>query len=262
MFHTKLFLEAVKTLCPEVYNAFQSPVFNERFLLSPSISVDYGLIEKMERVYCVPLNTGWNDLGNFTTFYEQYNTYQDDKGNVYFNREIMLDCENNLVYTDVDKAVAIIGLSDVVVVDQQDALLVCHRNQTQKVKNVVDLLRQRKDPRADFHLSEYRPWGSFTVLENSNFYKVKRLSVLPQKRLSYQMHHRRSEHWVVVSGTAMVIIDGVETSLRSGESIFIRSGQKHRLINPGNSMLEVIEVQNGEYFGEDDIVRFEDDYNR
>lgn len=262
MFHSAQFYKAVEKYNPEVYKAFQSPVFDERFQNSPSISVDYGLIEKMDCVYCAPLNVEWNDLGNFTTFYDRYNTRQDDKGNVYFNNEIMLDCENNMVYADSDKTIAMIGLSNVVVVDQKDALLVCHRDQTQKVKDVVSVLRQRNDLRADYHLIEYRPWGSFTVLENSRFYKVKKLTVMPQKRLSYQMHYHRSEHWIIVSGTATVIIDGVEELLRGGESIFIRSGQKHRLINNGKLPLEVIEVQSGEYLDEDDIVRFEDDFER
>jgi mannose-1-phosphate guanylyltransferase/mannose-6-phosphate isomerase len=155
-----------------------------------------------------------------------------------------------------------IGLSDIVVVDQKDALLVCHRDMSQRVKDVVDTLKERKDTRADYHLTEYKPWGSFTILENDAFYKVKRLTVLPGKRLSYQMHYHRNEHWIVVSGTAIVVIDDVENMVRSGESIYIRAGEKHRLINSGNLLLEVIEVQNGEYLGEDDIVRYEDDYTR
>lgn len=262
LFQSAQFIQAVKQHCPEVYEAFQSPKFDDRFLLSPSISVDYGLIEKMDRVYCVPLNIDWNDLGIFTTFYDKYNTSKDDKGNVCFKHDIMIECENNMVYTDTDKVVAMIGLSDVVVVDQKDALLLCHREQTQKVKDIVNILRQWDDPRADYHLTQYRPWGSFTVLESSNFYKVKRLSVMPQKRLSYQMHYHRNEHWIVVSGAATVIVDGVEMLLRNGESTFVRSGQKHRLVNCGKLPLEVIEVQSGEYLGEDDIVRFEDDFER
>lgn len=262
MFHSAQFNEAVKRYNPEVYEAFQAESIVERFRNTPSISVDYGLIEKLDTVYCTPLQMEWNDLGNFTTFYDKYNTRQDEKGNVYFNEEIMLDCSNNMVYSEGDKAIAMIGVSDIVVVDQKDALLVCHRNETQRVKDVVNILRDRKDSRADNHLTEYRPWGSFTILENYVFYKVKRLTVLPGKRLSYQMHYHRNEHWIVVAGTGIVIIDGEERLLRSGESIYVQSGQKHRLVNPSKLLLEVIEVQNGEYLGEDDIVRFEDDYLR
>ena len=262
MFHTQQFVEAVKQYCPEAFEAFQAEDIIERFSKAPSISVDYGVIEKLDRVYCVPLDMEWNDLGNFTTFYDKYNTRQDESGNVYFNEEIMLDCSNNMVYSEGGKAIAMIGLSDVVVVDQKDALLVCHRDYTQRVKDVVNALRERGDDRADYHLTEYRPWGFFTILEDSSFYKVKRLTVLPDKRLSYQMHHHRHEHWIIVSGMAFVTIDGVEKLVRSGESIYISSGQKHRMANPGKLTLEVIEVQNGEYLGEDDIVRFDDDFGR
>jgi len=216
----------------------------------------------MDTVYCTPLLMEWNDLGNFTTFYDRYHTKQDNDGNVYFNDEIMLDSSNNLVYSEGDKAVAMIGVSDVVVVDQKDALLVCKRDQSPKVKDVVDILKKRKDIRADYHLTVYKPWGSYTILENDEFYKVKRLTVFPGQRLSYQMHYHRNEHWIVVSGTAIVIIDEKEHMIRSGESIYIRSGEKHRLINAGNLQLEVIEVQNGQYLGEDDIVRYDDDYVR
>ena len=262
MFHTAQFQESVKQHNPEVYKAFQATNVVDQFHNTPSISVDYGLIEKLDLVYCVPLIMEWNDIGNFTTFYDKYNTQQDDKGNVYFNSEIMLDCDNNLVYSEGNKSIAMIGVSDIIVVDQKDALLISHRDQTQKVKDVVSILRERNDPRADYHLTEYRPWGSYTILEDDVFYKVKRLTVLPQKRLSYQMHYHRNEHWIVVSGTALVIIEDEEKLLRSGESIYIRSGEKHRLANHGRLLLEVIEIQNGEYLGEDDIVRFEDDYER
>ena len=262
MFDTAQFDEAVKRYNPEVHGAFQALSVEERFRNTPSISVDYGLIEKLDRVYCAPLEIDWNDLGNFTTFYDKYEMKQDGKGNVYFNDEIMIDCSNNMIYSEGEKAIAMIGVADVVVVDQKDALLVCHRDQSQKVKDVVSILRERKDPRADYHLTEYRPWGSFSILEHSEFYKVKRLSVLPEKRLSYQLHYHRNEHWVVVSGTALVIIEGKENLLRAGESIYVPSGKKHRLINPGKLPLEVIEIQNGEYLGEDDIVRFEDDFLR
>jgi len=262
IFHSKQFVEAVKKYAPEVSKAFEAPTFDERFMNSPSISVDYGLIEKLEQVFCVPLLMEWNDLGNFTTFYDKYNINQDESGNVYFNNEIMLNCQNNMVYSEGEKAIAMIGVSNIVVVDQKDALLVCHRDQTQHVKDAVNILRGREDPRADYHLTEYRPWGSFTILEEDNFYKVKRLSVMPYKRLSYQMHYHRSEHWIVVNGTALVVIDGEEKLVRSGESIYVHSGQKHRLLNPGKLPLEVIEVQSGQYLGEDDIVRYEDDFER
>ncbi|MCL2424836.1 MAG: mannose-1-phosphate guanylyltransferase/mannose-6-phosphate isomerase [Oscillospiraceae bacterium] len=262
MFDSKQFYDAVEKYNPEVYDAFQMTSVEEKFNKTPSISVDYGLIEKMETVYGAPMIMEWNDLGNFTTFYDRYHTKQDECGNIYFNEEIMLDSKRNLVYSEGDKAVALIGVSDVVVVDQKDALLICNRDESKKVKDVVDILKQRKDTRADNHLTVYKPWGAYTILEEESFYKVKRLTVLPGKRLSYQMHYHRSEHWIVASGTATVVINDVEQLVRSGESIYIKSGEKHRLINSGSLLLEVIEVQNGQYLGEDDIVRYEDDFIR
>ena len=262
MFDSKQFDDAVRKYNPEVYEAFKEKDIIEKFRKTPAISVDYGLIEKMDIVYCTPLIMDWNDVGNFTTFYDRYHTKKDDNGNVYFNEEIMLDSENNLVYSEGEKAVAMIGVSDLVVVDQKDALLICRRDESAKVKEVVDILKERKDTRTEYHLTVYKPWGAYTILEENKFYKVKRLTVLPGKRLSYQKHYHRSEHWIVVAGTAIVIIDDVENIVRGGESIFIRSGERHRLVNSASLMLEVIEVQNGEYLGEDDIVRYEDDFSR
>ena len=262
MFHTGQFTEAVKTYAPEVYDAFQSESVEEKFQKTPAISIDYGLIENMDKVYGAPMLMEWNDLGNFTTFYDRYGTKQDENGNVCFSDEIMLESENNLVYSESDKAVAMIGVKDLVVVEQKDALLICRRELSPKVKDVVDILKQRKDTRADYHLTVFKPWGSYTILEDSSYHKVKRLTVLPGQRLSYQMHYHRSEHWIVVSGTATVILEGVEHTVESGDCIFIKAEDKHRLTNKSTLQLEVIEVQTGSYFGEDDIIRYEDDYVR
>jgi len=262
MFHSKQFTEAVKTYAPEVYKAFQAETVEEKFKNTPSISIDYGLTEKMEKVYGVPMLMNWNDIGNFTTFYDRYQSKQDENGNVNFNDEIMLDSRNNLVYSEGDKAVAMIGVNDLVVIDQKDALLVTHRDQSSKVKDVVDILKQRKDERADLHLTVFKPWGAYTILEDSEYHKVKRLTVYPGQRLSSQMHYYRSEHWIVVKGTADVMLGDKDHIVRTGECIYIKVEEKHRLANPGNEPLEVIEVQTGSYFGEDDIVRFDDDYIR
>jgi len=256
MFNSLLFNDAVRKYCPDVYEAFEAKTIEEKFKNTPSISVDYGIIEKLPEVYCVPLNMEWNDLGNFTAFYDKYNSRQDMKGNVFFNDEIMMESKNNMVYSEGDKAIAIIGISDAVVVDQKDALVICHKDYTQNVKDVVSILRERKDLRADYHLTQYHSWGSITILENDEFYKTNKLTVLPGKGLSYQMHYHRSEHFIVVSGTASVVIDGDEKLVRAGESIYVKSGQKYHLVNPSKIKLEVIEVQNGEYLGADDVVVF------
>ena len=262
MFDSALFEAEVKAHSPDVYNAFLSEDSDESFNQTPSISIDYGVMEKSDRVVVIPLPIKWNDLGGFATFYDEYDARKDEHGNVMFNSEVLIDSNNNMIYSDDDKAIVAIGVNDLVVVDQKDALLICHKDQTQKVKEAVIELKKRGDARADYHLTEYHPWGSFTILEEGLFYKIRRLTVLPGKKLSYQMHYHKSVHWIVVSGTATVVIDDKETLICSDESIFVKAGSKHRLENMGKLLLQVIEVQSGAYLGEDDIVRFEDDFGR
>jgi len=260
MFKTDLFTEEVKYHSPEVHQAFKGKNIAEIDEQTPSLSIDYGLMEKSEKVAVIPLDIQWSDLGSFDAFYDEFDS--DEHGNLNYDHGILIDSGNNLLYTDKDKAVALIGVTDLIVVDQKDALLICRKDQSQKVKQVVDRLKAMDDPRADFHLTTYRPWRSYTVLEEGAFYKIKRITVLPGKKLSYQLHHHRSEHWVVVKGTAKVTVGDTETFVRSGESTFVQTGFKHRLENPGKVLLEVIEVQLGEYLEEDDIVRFDDDFGR
>ncbi|MCL6448082.1 MAG: mannose-1-phosphate guanylyltransferase/mannose-6-phosphate isomerase [Armatimonadetes bacterium] len=260
MFHTGIFAGEVQRCCPEVAEAFRAEDINEIFEKVPAVSIDYGVMEKSDRVAVLPLAVKWSDLGSFDAFFEEFP--QDERGNVVFNGGILLDAADNLLFTDGGKLAALIGVRDLIVVDEKDALLVCPKDQAQRVKEVVAALKEAGDERADIHLTAYRPWGSYTILEEGFFYKIKRISVLPGKKLSYQLHHHRSEHWIVVRGTARVTVEGVETFVRSGESTFVPSGQKHRLENPGKIVLEVIEVQLGEYLEEDDIVRFDDDFGR
>lgn len=257
MFNSALFTDEVKNHCPKVYNAFLSEDTEECFRLSPSISIDYGLMEKSSSVAVVPLKAQWNDLGSFATFYDQYEAQKDKDGNVRFNGEVLVDSTNNMIYSDGDKAIVAIGINDLVVVDQKDALLICHKDQTQKVKEGVSELKKANDTRTDYHLTDYRPWGSCTLLEEGKFYKIRRLSVLPGKKVSYQMHYHRCEHWIIVSGTATVVIDGKESIVCSNESVFVKNGCKHSIANNGKIILQVIEVQSGLYLEEDDIVRYD-----
>jgi len=260
MFRTDIFAGEVRRYCPEVYDSFGLDDTVEIYATTPSLSIDYGIMEKSGRVAVVPLSVRWSDLGSFDSFYEEFRS--DENGNIDFSGNILIDSSNNLLYTDYDKAVALVGINDLIVVDEKDALLICRKDRSQKVKDVVNILKQRNDSRADQHLTTYRPWGSYTILESGFFYKIKRITVLPGKKLSYQLHHHRSEHWIVVKGTARVTVEGEETFVRSGESTYVKSGFKHRLENPGKVLLEVIEVQLGEYLEEDDIVRIEDDFGR
>jgi len=253
---TDCFFEELKTYCPELFAAFDGGCVTDYRKLQ-SISIDYGLLEHSKRVAVVTLDTEWSDLGTFKALYDV--EPHDNDGNVgtaeYFS------ARNNFVHAP-GKHVGLIGVHDLIVVDTDDALLVCDNQHAEQVKQLVTRYNERNDPVTKFHRKVYRPWGSYTVLEETEIYKIKRVSVKPGQNLSLQLHHHRSEHWVVVSGTAEIELNGENKLLRQGESTFVRSGMKHRLKNPGIIPLEVIEVQLGEYLEEDDIVRFNDDYGR
>ncbi|MEG6521762.1 mannose-1-phosphate guanylyltransferase/mannose-6-phosphate isomerase [Desulfotomaculum sp. 1211_IL3151] len=260
MFNTRLFCQEIVKHFPAFDHTFQGENIEEIYEQVPAISIDHGLMEKSQKIAVIPLDVQWSDLGSFDSFYDYFPT--DEVGNLCFEETMLMDSHNNLLYTEGDKAVALIGVKDLIIIEQQDALLICQREHSQRVKEVVDSLKGEKNTKADFHLTTYRPWGSYTILEEGRFYKIKRITVLPGKKLSYQMHHHRSEHWVVVKGTAKVTIEGIENIVPSGESIFVKTGYRHRLENPGKVLLEVIEVQLGEYLAEDDIVRLQDDFGR
>jgi len=253
---TGCFFEELKQHCPDISAAF-SPGTIPDYANLESISIDYGLLEHSQHVAVVPLDTPWSDLGTFKALYDV--GHHDAQGNV--GKAEYLSAKNNYVYAS-GKHVGLIGVHDLVVVDTTDALLICDNRHTEQVKKLVSLYNKADDPITRFHRQVHRPWGSYTVLEESGIYKIKRVTVRTGQKLSLQLHHHRSEHWVVVSGTAEVELDGETRLLRKGESTFVRSGMKHRLRNPGVIPLEVIEVQLGEYLEEDDIVRFEDDYGR
>ncbi|MDD1703880.1 MAG: mannose-1-phosphate guanylyltransferase/mannose-6-phosphate isomerase [Methanoregula sp.] len=253
---TGRFFEELKRYRPNLFAAFDGTGIPDYKSLE-SISIDYGLLEKSKRVAVVPLETAWSDLGTFRALYDAEN--HDPDGNVGPAEYIV--SKNNFVQAP-GKHVGLIGVHDLVVVDTADALLVCDNRHTEQVKELVSRYNRKNDPITKFHRQVYRPWGSYTVLEVSDFFKIKRVTVRPGRKLSLQLHHHRSEHWVVVSGTAEVELNGETRLLRQGESTFVRTGMKHRLKNPGVIPLEVIEVQLGEYLEEDDIVRFEDDFGR
>lgn len=260
MFRFDIFAKELEIYAPGIYEVLQNADSEEAFAQVPAVSIDYGLIEKAQRLAVFPLCLQWSDLGSFDALYEEDET--DENGNIDYSDGIILDSSNNLVYTEKNKACALVGVDDLIIVDAKDALLVCKKGQSEKVREIVNIMKTRQDLRADQHTVFYRPWGSFEVLEDGLFYKIKRISVLPGKQLSRQLHYHRQEHWIVVRGTAQVAVAEESFLLRSGESTFIKSGLQHRLSNPGKIMLEVIEIQQGEYLREDDIVRFEDDYGR
>jgi mannose-1-phosphate guanylyltransferase/mannose-6-phosphate isomerase len=253
---TDCFFEELKKFRPELSDAFAEGCVADYKKLE-SISIDYGLLEHSKKVAVVTLETEWSDLGTFKALYDV--EPHDSEGNV-GNAEYF-SARNNFVHAP-GKHVGLIGVNDLIVVDTDDALLVCDNRHTEQVKQLVARYNERNDPVTKFHRLVHRPWGSYTVLEETEIYKIKRVSVKPGQKLSLQLHHHRSEHWVVVSGTAEIELNGETQLLRQGESTFVRSGMRHRLKNPGIIPLEVIEVQLGEYLEEDDIVRFNDDYGR
>lgn len=262
LFKTDLFFSELKTHASDVFKAFEaSDDINAVYDTVPSISIDYGIMEKSSSVAVVRLDENWSDIGNFDAMYDELE--KDGSGNVVYGCDnILLDSADNLIYSKPKKLVSLIDVSGMVVVDTPDALLVCPRSSSQKVKDLVSALKNKNDERAYLHQTVYRPWGSYTVLESSERHKIKNIMVMPEKRLSLQLHHHRSEHWVVVNGMAQVQVDGKEFFLSPGESTFIKGGIKHRLSNPGKIPLEIIEVQLGDSVAEDDIVRFDDEYGR
>jgi mannose-1-phosphate guanylyltransferase/mannose-6-phosphate isomerase len=253
---TGCFFDELKKFRPELYAAFSgdTPAHYEEL---ESISIDYGLLEHSKRVAVVTLETAWSDLGTFKALYDV--EPHDPEGNV--GTAEFLDAHDNFVHAPM-KHVGLIGVHDLIVVDTADALLVCDTAHAEQVKQLVSRYNDQDLEVTKFHRKVYRPWGSYTILEDTPFYKIKRVTVKPHQKLSLQLHHHRSEHWIVVSGTAEVVLNTETRMLHQGESTFVRSGTRHRLKNPGVIPLEVIEVQLGEYLKEDDIVRFEDDYGR
>lgn len=229
------------------------------FTKLPDISIDYALLEKSKNVGVVACDLGWTDVGSWSAV-SQLNT-ADEQGNTMIGEVYAHDAENCYVQSQ-DRITSVVGVKDLVVVDTPDALLVSHRDRTQDVKHIVQQLKNNNHEAYKLHRTVYRPWGSYTILEQGQFFKVKRIEVKPKASLSLQMHYHRSEHWIVVRGTAKVTNGDLEFILNANQSTFITAGSRHRLENPGAIDLVMIEVQTGEYLGEDDIVRFQDSYGR
>lgn len=223
------------------------------------ISIDYAVMEKSADVAVVPGNFGWSDIGSWSAVSQLLPP--DQAGNSVIGEAVLVDVGNSFIQSE-DRMIAAVGLDNLIIVDTPDALLVANRDRTQDVKKIVQQLKGMEHESYKLHRTVHRPWGTYTVLEQGANFKIKRIAVKPGASLSLQMHYHRSEHWVVVSGTAKVV-NGEKTFLvRTNESTFIPAGHQHRLENPGLMDLVMIEVQSGDYVGEDDIVRFDDVYGR
>ena len=231
----------------------------QAFLRSPSDSIDYAVMEKADKIRVVPLDCGWSDLGSWSALWDVCD--KDHQGNSSSGNAVFHNSNNCLVRSG-DKLVATVGLDDVIVVDTVDATLVASREHAQEVKAVVEQLKATDSSLLENHRKVYRPWGNYDSVDEGERFQVKRIVVNPGAELSLQMHHHRAEHWIVVKGTALVTKGEEEFLVSENQSTYIPLGTLHRLKNPGKFPLELIEVQSGSYLGEDDIVRFDDNYGR
>ena len=262
MFKAGVFLEELKKHSLELYEQIlkveREKTHNNLIRLKnmsrlEDISIDYAIIEKSNKIKVVKTEFKWNDVGSFDSLIDEINSKD----------TIEIKSENNFYYSDNEKKViATIGIEDLIVIDTTDALLISKKGQTQKVKDIVNILKQENKALTETHLQVHRPWGTYETLIDDNGYKIKRIIVKPGKRLSLQKHFHRNEHWIVVSGTAEVQVGDKTYLVRPNESTYIKMGEIHRLSNPGKIPVVLIEAQVGEYTDEDDITRLQDDFNR
>ena len=274
-FRADTMMQAMKTHCPDVLEAAQNSVTNARkgsaddysyleldqdhFTQASKISIDYAVMEKAKDIAVVRADIGWNDVGSWNAMADLTET--DSDGNQIVGDVTAVDTRNSYISSE-DRMIGTVGIDNLVVVDTSDALLVADRDHVQDVKALFEKLKNSGSELHKLHRTVHRPWGTYTVLEEGDRFKIKRVEVKPGGRLSLQMHHHRSEHWVVVRGTAKIVNGDQEMVLTTNQSTYIPCGNKHRLENPGIMRLVLIEVQSGDYLGEDDIVRFEDIYGR
>jgi len=269
-FKAGIFLEELKKYSPKIYEtsktAYENAQKDSTLRIShddmqaiPENSIDYAVMEKSTKVKVVEADIDWSDLGSFDALAQEFE--KDENGNSINTNLIAINSKNNFVYGK-ERLISLAGIDDLIVVDTADALLISRKGDSQKIKNIVKELKGRKSELHHIHLTAHRPWGTYTILEDTPGYKIKRIVVKPGKRLSLQKHFHRNEHWIVVSGTATVTVGEEIRLVRPNESTYIKMGEVHRLENEGKIDVVLIEAQVGEYTGEDDIVRLEDDFKR
>ncbi|OWY30968.1 mannose-1-phosphate guanylyltransferase/mannose-6-phosphate isomerase [Herbaspirillum robiniae] len=258
--HRPLIAAAIKEAVSKAYTDLDFCRLDESaFASSPSESIDYAVMENTQRAVVVPADIGWSDVGSWSALQEVMPA--DADGNV-VRGDVHLDGVSNSLVRAESRMVAVLGVENLVIVETDDAVLVAHKDKAQDVKGVVDKLKQSKRSEHIHHKRVFRPWGSYESVDSGERFQVKRIIVKPGEKLSLQMHYHRAEHWVVVSGSALVTRGEEVTLLSENESIYLPIGVTHRLENPGKLPLHLIEVQSGSYLGEDDIVRFDDVYKR
>lgn len=271
LFPVKQLLEEAKSHCPEILEACQESLSLARedldfirldqtaFEACPSDSIDYAIMEKTDRAATIPSDFGWSDIGSWAALWEVGE--KDEANNTIVGDVIALDTQSCLIKSE-NMLVATLGVKDLIIVQTKDAVLVANKREVQKVKEIVDALKDLNRSEFEFHKRVYRPWGFYEGVDEGERHQVKHICVNPGAALSLQYHHKRAEHWVVVKGTAEVIVGEEQKTLRENESVYIPIEARHRLANPADEPLHIIEVQTGSYLGEDDIVRLEDVYGR
>jgi mannose-1-phosphate guanylyltransferase/mannose-6-phosphate isomerase len=263
VFRARDFMQLLEIHQPEIYQTMTSMPETADVEASydklPNLSIDYGLAEKATKVAVVPVAMGWSDLGSWDSIYQHRDKNED--GNVTKGDVLSLDTQDSLLWSS-NGLLAAVGVQNIAVIQTADATLICDRSRTEDIKQLVAQVQKTHPHLTETHLTVHRPWGVYTVLEEGHNFKIKCIVVNPGAKLSMQMHKYRSEHWVVVSGIAKITNGTHEIQLEANQSTYIPKTHQHRLENPGNLPLKIIEVQCGEYVGEDDIVRFDDTYGR
>ncbi len=271
MFTAQRYLHELENFNPDMYGACHQAIENAiedidflrldkaAFKLSPNDSVDYAVMEKTQDAIMIPLDAGWSDVGSWASLWEI--SEQDENGNVCHGDVLTQNVKNCYLRSEY-RLIAAIGLEDHVVVETADAVMIAHREQVQNIKNIVAELKRQAREEVNLHRKAHRPWGTYENIDVESRFQVKRITVNPGACMSLQMHYHRSEHWIVVKGTAKVTCGDQVFIVTENQSTYIPLGTKHRLENPGKVPLEIIEVQSGSYLGEDDIIRFDDDYGR
>jgi len=271
MMHCQTYLEELEQMAPDIYaacreasNTAQSDgrfirPNREAFIQAPAISVDYAVMEKTSRAAVMPVQMGWSDIGSWDGLWQE--SAKDDHGNSLTGHVVIEDVHDSLIHSD-NQTVAVVGVDDLVVVSTRDVLLVTTRSHAHHIRSVVGQLKQQNHHSVYHHTIVHRPWGSYQTTDKGERFQTKRIIVSPGEKLSLQKHLHRSEHWIIVQGTALVTCGDEEMLVHENESVYIPKGVVHRLENPGKIPLQLIEVQSGAYFGEDDIVRQEDFYGR
>lgn len=271
MFKASIYLQELEKFEPEILSSCKKScqteykdkdfirLNNDEFYQCPEQSVDYAVMEYTKDGVVVPLDADWSDIGSWNALWDAKN--KDKDGNV-SEGDVILDGVKNTYTYSSNRLVSVIGISDLVIVDTQDALLVADKKYSQNIKNIVDQLKKNNRPEADNHRKVFRPWGYYDSIDADDGFQVKRILVNPGAKLSLQKHEHRAEHWVVVKGVAKVTCGEKIFSLKENQSTYIPKGEVHRLENQEGIDLEIIEIQTGDYLGEDDIIRLEDDYQR